>query len=149
MPVNASVDLDMELENDLDKLTAMTNSLVQILDSVVTAREVLFPQELREPIELSWSEFNERHREAILDAIRAADDNDLASAGLTASNLELKFRGFRSARKRFIVRGGLKALKEALGWANVWLPSLTSVIKVSEILKEIKEAIEKVLGHIG
>jgi len=97
---------------------------------------------------LAWSDFRKQHERDVLVAIENADKIDLAAAGLTDNNLELKFRGFRSARKRFIVRGGLKALKEALGWANVWLPSLTSVIKVSEILKEIKEAIEKALGYL-
>lgn len=129
---------------DKDKLLDLIKRLVQVLDSVVRARDVLLPERARDSLNSAWDEL-QGTIDDIYRAIRDADEDQLAAAGLAGAQLELKYREFRVAHLRFIRRGGLRRLRDVLGWANVALPSLTAVIKISEPLKELKDAIEKVL----
>lgn len=135
---------------DKEKLRDFIESLVKVLDSVVNARDVLFPARMRDTLESAWMDLRLGGAiDNIYPAIDSADERRLINAGLAGNQLELKYGGFRTAYRRFIRRGGLKLLKDLLDWANVVLPSLTSVINISEPLKELKDAIEKALEHAG
>lgn len=132
--------------NDKEKLRDLIQRLMQVLNAVVQAREVLFPRGMRDRLEAAWDELQQAGTtDSILVEIARAQESKLTAAGLTGSQLELKYAEFRLAHLRFVRRGGLKALKDVLGWANVVLPSLSVVINVSEPIKELKDAIEKAL----
>jgi hypothetical protein len=152
-----------ETNLDREKLILMLDELVRILDTVIFKRQGPLPRDLEGPIREAWVDFNDNHRERVFNAVREMNVDALAHAGLTGVQLEVKRRGFFAAserwrRRRNVKQTGLfgarrrywrslvlKELQNALGWGNIWLRSLTSVIKVSEILVEMKEVVEKAL----
>lgn len=148
--------------NSREELVAMLRELIRILDLVIYEQAVPLPQDLQETIHTAWDNFHERHQDRIFAALEAAPQFDeelsesdrergqmsLEGVGLTSPHLQMKSRGFWGARGRFIARRALKELQSLLGWADIWLESLTSVITVSEILVELKKVIEKALEDL-
>jgi hypothetical protein len=148
---------------DRETLFRMLLELIRILNAVILERQASLPRELEESILEAWIDFHTNHRERVFNALREVNMNALANVGLTGVQLQVKERGFLTASERWWRRKQsnppgffgrsrrwwrrrvLKELQNALGWANIWLRSLTSVIQVSEILVEMKEVVEKAL----
>ena len=144
---------------DRQELFRMLRELIRILDLLIYERAARIPEELEEPLRVAWTDFHERHSNRIFNALETAPalDSELSESdrergrmslegvGLTGAHLEVKSRGFWGASRRYFLRRGLKELQNLLGWADIWLESLTSVIHVSDILVELKQVIEKAL----
>ena len=134
---------------DREKLTVMLRELIRILDLVILENLVPLREDLRPAIKAAWLDFRERHEQSILVQVREAPLESLEIAGLTGTQLEVKRRGFFSAVNRFWERAILRELQNVLGWANIWLRSLTAVVSVNEILVELKEVVEKALENLN
>jgi hypothetical protein len=149
--------------SDRQELFRMLRELIRILDLVIYERYARIPEELLQPLRVAWDDFHERHQNRIFKALEAAPefDNELSGeqrerglmslegVGLTGPHLQVKSLGFWNASRRYILRRALKELQNFLGWADIWLESLTKVIKVSEILVELKKVIEKALDMLN
>lgn len=77
----------------------------------------------------------------MLDAERGRTD-ELEALGLVGNELEMKLAGFTNAFERFVMLGGVRALKKVLRWINLFLGSLASAVPGVDALKEVKEAVE-------
>jgi hypothetical protein len=135
--------------NDRDKLISMLEELIRILNAVILEQAAPLPGELAEPIRAAWLDFDENYRNRVFAALREVSMEELEAVGLTGVQLEVKRVGFWGASGRWWRKRILKELQNVLGWANIWLKSLKGILKVSEILVELKEVVEKALDMIN
>ena len=149
--------------SDRQQLFKMLRELINILDLVIYERTPPLSPEIQEPLRDAWADFHERHESAIFNALETAPEFDeeltetdrergrlsLEGVGLTGPHLRVKANGFWGAGRRYVLRRALKELQNLLGWADIWLESLTKVIHVSEILVELKQVIEKALDMLN
>ena len=108
--------------------------------------ELLFKQPLRERIRTAW----EMVKDKIFDIKNQFTDlsmSALEDAGLIGEPLNLKFDGFNNAFVDFLNNGTIPLLKKLLGWINLILGSIASVIPAGETLKELKETLEKLIDE--
>jgi hypothetical protein len=132
---------------DRDRLCVFIDDVVYVLDETVKAQNILFPDSFRANLNDAWGNVSSRI-DQIKNDIRNTNtttDRQLEAAGLTGAQLNLKLDGFGAAFGNWKVKAGLKLLRRVLSWANVILGSLSFV---AEVLKEIKEAIEKALEEV-
>ncbi|MFN8113185.1 MAG: hypothetical protein U0R51_08290 [Solirubrobacterales bacterium] len=77
-------------------------------------------------------------------------DEELDRAGLSGPELEFKLTGYEaaraSARESTQGRPAPRLFKRWLGWLDVVLGSLVSVLGAGEALKELKEGVETEVG---
>jgi len=141
----------MALE-DRQTLDTFVDEVHSLLRSVIFEHRDWLPDDLWQSYEAALSDLaqavdetrNALFPDAGLDAPRFAEqlDADLAGAGLTGTQLNLKVSGWRRALSRFAQSPARRLLRRALRWGNVLLGSLAGVIGAAEALKEFKEAVE-------
>lgn len=139
--------------------TATTRSLAQALELaesdfglVLEYRALLLPQHLHRAVLDVWPVIQRRFAELRAALLEAPDsvDEQLAAAGLTGVQLEMKLGAHRTASNRAREArphqppiGFRKIFKSLLGWINVWLGSLVAALGGGEAIKEFKEFLEQ------
>lgn len=142
--------------------TEATRSLAQALKLVesdiglvLEYRVLLLPQHLHLAVLNVWPEIRQRLAELRAALLEAPDsiDEQLAVAGLTGAQLEMKLDAHRTASNRahqtrpppspLPPLGFRKIFKSLLGWINVWLGSLVTALGGAEAIKEFKEFLEQ------
>jgi hypothetical protein len=107
----------------------------------------LFEEEFRGPLMVAWDEIWPQISSWQSQVEDPANSERLENAGLSGGQLSLKLQGLNAAWNRFKRRGSTRLLRNLLGWINAILGSLAQVIPGVEALKELKEAIEKLLAE--
>ena len=130
---------------DRDKLADFVVGTKDILQQVVEWRELLFREELRQPIADAWNELGSAFEEVTKGLVEGegeelVSDDALRRIGLTGMQLELKLRGFNSAWDKFKQWGSIKLLKKLLDWIDIILGSLASVIPGADAIEEFKDS---------
>ena len=77
--------------------------------------------------------------------VTSADPQKLKDAGLNGKQLTSKLGWISRAWERFHKSGTVKLLRKLLQWINVLLGSIAKLIFKGEAIKELKEAIEKLI----
>ena len=110
---------------------------------------LLFSESVREDIHQAWLEIAEKI--GLLKVMLKEEGiyTRLVEVGLTGKQLRLKFNGLNAAWRKFKSRGTVKLLRELLGWIDLILGSLAEAIPLFEVIKEFKEALEKLLESDG
>lgn len=140
--------------------TRSLNQALELVESdlglVLEYRALLLPQHLHRSVLNVWPEIQQRLvelRAALLEAPDAIDEQ-LAAAGLTGVQLEMKLDAHSMASNRaretrppqppLPPAGFRKIFKSLLGWINVWLGSLVAAFG-GEAIKEFKEFLEQAM----
>ncbi|MEO6322469.1 MAG: hypothetical protein ABIR56_17440 [Polaromonas sp.] len=136
----------------LDRALELTESDIGL---VLEYRALLLPQHLHPEVLEVWPVIRQRIGELRAILLNAPDsiDEQLAAAGLTGVQLEMKLRAHRTASDRAREArppqapqppiGFRKIFKSLLGWINVWLGSLVAAVGGGEAIKEFKEFLEQ------
>jgi hypothetical protein len=143
---------------DNQRLYYFVGDVQERFDEIISARYVIFPEEMREPVVAAFNELTEEQgleRGGQFPRLRRTLDNpppmlnaELENAGLTGNQLLLKLRGYLRARNEFRSRAGMERLKRLLKWMNSLLGSMALVPVLSNLvepIKELKEAIENMI----
>jgi hypothetical protein len=142
---------------DHTKLSFFMDDVETRLGEIVDARHVIFPEEMREPLQTAFSELTDRESgqfRRVRQRLEYPDEEireGLEGAGLTGNQLFMKLLGYVRARNAFRRRGGIQTLQRLLKWMNSLLGSLAGVPGLGtlvEPIKELKEAIENMLEDI-
>ena len=107
--------------------------------------QFLFEEEFRPRLEKAWKELRPRIPEWQTQVDLPTHESGFRNAGLRGAQLTLKLEGLNSAWNRFKSRGTVRLLRNVLGWINAILGSMAQVIPGVEALKELKEAIERLI----
>jgi hypothetical protein len=133
-----------------DDRRALANFLSEVqvlLGDTVADPSTWFPTELHEPLQSAWEELKPSFDLAGRYLAEPPDANlleaELAHVGLTGGQLLLKRTGWERARDAFRERFTRRALRRALGWANIILGSLAGIIPGGDAIKEYKEVVEQ------
>lgn len=136
----------------IDDLTSLVDEIDKLFDNITEYWScILFREGMRQPLVDAWSEVKPKLN-TIRDALDSPDAQvakKLADAGLTGQQLDLKLKGLSEAWARFQRRGSVRLLRKVLDWINILLGSLASILPGGEGVKELKEAIEKLIGEDG
>lgn len=117
----------------------------KLFDNVVYHWDyILFEEEFRPRSKAAWEELR-RIFEDWQEQVSTTPARDLQNAGLLEAQLDLKLGGLSSAWSRFKERGTVRLLRNVLGCINAILGSMPQVIPGVEALKELKEAIERLI----
>lgn len=130
--------------SDRNDLYRFVDHVHSILNQVVDWRELLFREELRQPIADAWDELQPAFDE-VKQGVEGEDlsDDDLRRVGLMGKQLELKLKGFHSAWDKFKSWGSVKILKTVLDWIDIILGSLASLIPGADAIAEFKDSAKK------
>jgi hypothetical protein len=132
-----------------DDLRGRLEELQAVLGRVVADPAALgIRPELHEPLREAWSEV----RDAFVDTFEFLHGDEphieLATVGLTGSELALKLAGFdlaladlEAAAQGLSIRRIVKALKKLFDWADVCLDSLAKLLNQADRIAEIKDAV--------
>ena len=107
---------------------------------------LLFEEEFRHRLRAAWRELRPKIPAWQAEVDSPAHEGGFQNAGLRGAQLDLKLEGVNSAWKRFKSRGTVGLLRKVLGWINAILGSLAQVIPGVEALRELKEAIERLIA---
>ncbi|HZD69849.1 MAG TPA: hypothetical protein VFA45_13360 [Actinomycetes bacterium] len=134
-----------------DELRRILRDLREQLEQITHAPGEMLRDDLRSPAEAAFQEvaaaFN-RADEALGDEsldqpTEPGGPTPLESAGLSGASLQFKSRGVRGALARWVRDRTPGALRRFLGWNNVILGSLATIIPPMEPIKEFKESVER------
>jgi len=129
---------------DIEKLDTIIKMIENVLTEVVQARELLFNYRLRSDVESSWEEVSSRMKQ--IPGLLREHRSDLETAGLTGSNLNLKYEGIFESYRRLNRNGGTRGVKRFLRWAKIVIGSVATIVpglkELTEILNEYMEAID-------
>jgi hypothetical protein len=130
----------------INNLEEFLNETQGLLDNIVGPwSQILFEENDREPLEIAWTEL----RPALPDIeyqLHDALPHQLEEAGLSGNQLTAKLKWLNDAWKKFKEKGTVKLLKKLLEWINLILGSIAIIVPKAEALKELKEAIEKLIN---
>jgi hypothetical protein len=130
----------------INNLEEFLNEAQGLLDNIVGPwSQILFEENDREPLEEAWTELRLTLPD-IAYQIRDAPPHKLEEAGLSGNQLTSKLKWLSDAWKKFKEKGTVKLLKKLLEWINLILGSIAIVVPKAEALKELKEAIEKLIN---
>jgi hypothetical protein len=129
---------------DIEKLDRIIEMIENVLTEVVQARELLFNYRLRSDVKSSWDEVSSRMEQ--IPGLLREHHSDLEAAGLTGSNLNLKYEGLFESYRRLNRNGGTRGLRRCLRWAKIVIGSVATIVpglkELTEILNEYMEAID-------
>ncbi|HZZ77121.1 MAG TPA: hypothetical protein VFE62_01300 [Gemmataceae bacterium] len=120
----------------------------KLFDNIVDCwSHILFKESDRQPVADAWAEVKSNLPTLIVAINSANNRSKLKDAGLEngSKQLELKLKGVSDAWSRFWLSGTVRLLKDLLSWINAILGSIASAIPGGEGIKELKEAIEKLI----
>ncbi|MBI2871138.1 MAG: hypothetical protein HYY14_05440 [Candidatus Omnitrophica bacterium] len=130
---------------DREDLADAVEELGAVLKNVVFDRPHLVLADVLGELREAWERASAAVR-SVVTSLRAGGldlEEKLATAGLLGSSLRAKLRGFKAALARWRAGATTGTLLRVLGWGNVFLGSLASVLPGAEVLKEYKEAVEQ------
>ena len=131
----------------IDNLEDFLEEVRKLFDNITYHwDQILIPAEFRKPLVEAWDEL--RPAIASLKDEVNSDDNatKLEEAGLSGKQLQLKLGILNRVWEKFKDTGTAKVLRKLLGWINKILASLGAVLPGGEAVKELKEAIEELMG---
>src|SRR5262249_19103576 len=124
---------------------AFVEEVRKLFDNMVCSwSQVLFPQKYRQAIKDAWDQAK-GWINAFLPAWQKVPQQKKSDAGLHGKQLDLKLAGLSGAWDRFVKKGTVRLLKKLLSWINTILGSIASVVPGGEALKELKDALEKLI----
>jgi hypothetical protein len=131
----------------IDNLEDFLEEVRKLFDNIAYHwDQILIPAEFREPLVEAWDEL----RPAIVtlkDEINSPDhETKLKEAGLSGKQLQLKLGILNRAWEKFKDTGTAKLLRKLLDWINKILESLGAALPGGEAVKELKDAIEELMG---
>ena len=129
--------------SDRTDLADFMVSVKDILQQVVEWRDLLFREELREPIADAWQAMHSAFddvRLGLVEGDEVVSEQALERIGLTGKQLDLKLIGFNGAWDKFKQWGTVKLLKRLLDWIDIILGSLASLIPGADAIEEFKDA---------
>jgi hypothetical protein len=118
-----------------------------LFKSAVDARNILYPLELRDLVEKTWSEELCPALKNLQREVNAATDDDLSSVGLTGSQRQLKFTAFQLAYNRFYRGGGVSGFRNVVKWIKLIVGSLSKIIPGAELVLEGIDGYEAAVGE--
>lgn len=120
-----------------------------LLTEIIDRRSEFIPGELQPYFVDAWPEVRASISTAKGDLFtRSVVADRLPSAGLSGKQLALKLVAFRRSVDALKLGGwSRRLLKRVLGWLNIILGSLASVLPGVDAIKEFKEAIENALDE--
>ena len=120
----------------------------ELIDHSLEQRATLIPRDLQSPFVDAWPDAKESLRTMRRELLTIYNiDERLTRAGLTGPQLALKLIGFQRALAALHDNWERRPLWRTLGWANIILGSLASVLPGGEAIKEYKEALERAVGE--
>jgi hypothetical protein len=132
-----------KITSDTDKLDAILKMMENVLDEVARSG-ILFRHNLRDDVLKSWEEIRP-NIERMRDRLREQPEG-LAAAGLTGSNLNMKYLATLESYADVNKSGGTRRVKKFLRWAGIVVGSLATMVpglkELAEILREYMEAID-------
>jgi len=128
-----------DLSNFLDEVSNLFDNMVE------SWSQILFGATNRGPIKAAWDNAKPSIQIVKSNLDSSALHTKLSDAGLVGPQLDLKLKGLNDAWKSFWERGTLRLLRRLLSWINTILGSIASVVPGGEALKELKEAMEKLI----
>lgn len=130
----------------ITELSGFLNEVEGLLDNITGAwSQLLFEDDDRQPLLDAWNDLRFNRLPTIRDQLASASENSLRDAGLSGPQLTAKLNWLNNAWWAFRLRGTVPLLKKVLEWIDLILGSLVAVIPAAEPLKELKEAIEKLI----
>jgi len=131
--------------SDRNDLYQFVDDVHVILKQVVDWRELLFREELRQPIVDAWDELQSAFDDVKqrVESENLTSDEHLQQVGLMGKQLELKLKGFSGAWDKFKSWGSVKILKTVLDWIDIILGSLASLIPGADAIEEFKDSAKK------
>jgi hypothetical protein len=132
---------------DLEAPTRLAYFLADVvvwLKALNQARYVLYYEGVRRSLLDAFDETGPAVWERI-PTIVYQELRDLEALGLTGNSLHAKLTGYSNARDRFWRRGGIKGLRHLLKWMDTILGSIAVGVPPLHALKELKDAIERVI----
>jgi hypothetical protein len=142
-PISQFVLWEPETDN-LNTLGGFLDETSALFDNMTGAWcQILIVSDLRQPLQDAWQEARTQFDELKNAVSTPSNFEILRKAGLADKQWRLKWKALQKAWKRFAESGTVKFLKKVLGWINMILGSLASVLGgAGEGLKELKESIE-------
>ena len=129
----------------INNLREFLKEVEGLLDNIVGPwNQLLFAENDREPLEEAWTELKPKLPDIERQLLDTPPDQ-LEDAGLSGNQLRAKLKWLNDAWKRFKEKGTVKLLKKLLEWINLILGSIALLVPKAEALKEMKEAIEKLI----
>ncbi len=121
-PVNLPIDPALPITN----LSELGTQLYHLFNNICYHwAPLLFAEPQRAPLRDAWDAIKMRlPSETDTWFTSHVPEHDLANAGLTGSELQMKLHSISSAWSRFFNQGGIKLLKELLKWLNSILARL-------------------------
>jgi hypothetical protein len=128
-------------------LAAFLRELQSILPTARADHPEWFASDLLEPLSDAWDEVVPSFEMAIRYLEEPPDANlldaQLAHVGLGGKQAAVKLKGFADSALDLVNEGTKKAFGRVLGWGNILLGTLASVIPGAEAIKEMKEVHEQ------
>jgi len=127
------------------ELTDFLKELRTVLDDVVEQPTDLVPPYLRPDMQAAWPDAR-RSLDRLIEGVATPSPEDeirLQEHGLRGPAFQFKVGSFQRYLRLFRRNRKPRWLKKLLGWADIILGSLVSIIPGADALKEFKEAIEQ------
>jgi len=133
---------------DRDTIRDILTKIEEVMDNVVNARNILFSKRFRDRLKDAWDELKPDDPQGpntlagMKSSVDKASNADLAKAGVSGKQLELKSLEFFESYNDLDCKGGITRLKRFTKWAKLIVGSVSKIIPAFEILLEFLQAVE-------
>jgi hypothetical protein len=128
------------LESFLEEVGKLFDNITNYWD------QILIPAEFRQPLVEAWEELRPAIGKLKDEVNSYENEKALERVGLSGKQLDLKFGILNKTWELFKAKGTRQLLGKLLGWINKILASLAVVLPGGEAVKELKDAIEELMG---